>query len=79
MKIPVRSKGDATLKHWTVWIAVPAIVCLGGCGRKNAAEAKSDPPRAVTVAVAKAKHEDLSRQLVLTAEFRPFQEIEVLK
>jgi RND family efflux transporter MFP subunit len=65
------------LKHWVVWLVAPAIVCLGGCGRKDAAEAKSDPPRAVTVAVAKAKHEDLSRELVLTAEFRPFQEIDV--
>src|SRR5437016_1272526 len=75
--MPVRSKGDATLKHWVVWLAAPAIVCLGGCGRKDAAEAKSDPPRAVTVAVAKARHQDLSRELVLTAEFRPFQEIDV--
>ena len=65
------------LKHWVVWLAAPALVCLGGCGRKDAAEAKGDPPRAVTVAVAKAKHEDLSRELVLTAEFRPFQEIDV--
>ncbi|HXI38753.1 MAG TPA: efflux RND transporter periplasmic adaptor subunit [Bryobacteraceae bacterium] len=65
------------MKHWAVWLAAPALVCLGGCGRKDAAEAKGDPPRAVTVAVAKAKHEDLSRELVLTAEFRPFQEIDV--
>jgi RND family efflux transporter MFP subunit len=65
------------LKHWVFWLAAPAIVCLGGCGRKDSAEAKSDPPRAVTVAVAKAKHEDLFRELVLTAEFRPFQEIDV--
>ena len=65
------------MKHWVVWLAAPAIVCLGGCGRKDAAEAKSDPPRAVTVAVAKARHQDLSRELVLTAEFRPFQEIDV--
>jgi len=40
-------------------------------------EARSDPPQATVVAVAKAKHEDLSRQLTLTAEFRPFQEIDV--
>jgi hypothetical protein len=40
-------------------------------------EAASDRPRAITVAVAKAAHEDLSRQLALTAEFRPFQEIDV--
>ena len=65
------------LKHCVVWLAAAALVCLGGCGRKDAAEAKGDPPRAVTVAVAKAKHEDLSRELVLTAEFRPFQEIDV--
>ena len=40
-------------------------------------EARGDPPQATVVAVAKAKHEDLSRHLVLTAEFRPYQEIDV--
>ena len=65
------------MKHWVAWLAAPAILGLGGCGRKNAAEANSDPQRAITVAVAKAKHEDLSRELALTAEFRPFQEIDV--
>src|SRR5439155_13315796 len=35
-------------------------------------------PGAPTVAVAKATVEDISRGIVLTAEFRPFQEIDVM-
>src|ERR1041384_8373576 len=49
------------------------------CSRDPAAQAEdlkaSDAP---TVAVAKATLEDMSRQVVLTAEFRPFQEIDVM-
>jgi RND family efflux transporter MFP subunit len=43
-------------------------------GGKEAAKT-SQPP---TVAVAKANVEDLSRDVVMTAEFRPYQEIEVM-
>ena len=35
-------------------------------------------PAAPTVAVAKAKTEDMSRGVVITAEFKPFQEIDVM-
>src|SRR5690242_20226753 len=49
---------------------------LCGCSRRDTVQAKGDP-RAVTVAVARAAHEDLSHELVLTAEFRPYQEIDV--
>ena len=35
-------------------------------------------PDASTVAVAKATLEDLSRGLVLTAEFKPYQEVDVM-
>jgi RND family efflux transporter MFP subunit len=42
----------------------------------EAREAKVAPPP--IVAVTKAKTEDMSRALVLTAEFRPFQEVDVM-
>lgn len=49
------------------------------CSKAPTAQAEdlktSDAP---TVAVTKAALEDMSRQIVLTAEFRPFQEIEVM-
>jgi len=41
-------------------------------------EAVADTPDAPTVAVAKVTTENLSRNLVLTAEFRPFQEVDVM-
>lgn len=56
-----------------------AIVCLtSACSREpaNVRAAKFD--EAPIVAVAKAVTEDLSHGVVLTAEFRPFQEIDVM-
>ncbi len=44
----------------------------------SAASQKSEAGEAPAVAVAKAKTEDMSRGLVLTAEFKPFQEIDVM-
>src|ERR1051326_2987877 len=38
----------------------------------------SKSPDAPTVAVAKATVEDLSRGMVLTAEFKPYQEIDIM-
>jgi RND family efflux transporter MFP subunit len=49
------------------------------CSKPSSAESqKSNVSEAPTVAVAKAKTEDMSRGLVLTAEFKPFQEIDVM-
>ena len=59
------------------WICTAGVVFLCSCSRRGSMEARGDPPQATVVAVAKAKHEDLSRHLVLTAEFRPYQEIDV--
>ena len=59
------------------WLCTAGVVFLCSCSRRDTMEAKGDPPQATVVAVAKAKHEDLSRQLVLTAEFRPYQEIDL--
>ena len=46
------------------------------CSKSGPDSAKVSAP--VTVAVAKAGKEDLSRDLVLTAELRPYQEIQVM-
>src|SRR5436853_6048110 len=65
------------LKSSVGWLCIAGVVFLCSCSRRDTMEARSDPPQATVVAVAKAKHEDLSRQLTLTAEFSPFQEIDV--
>jgi RND family efflux transporter MFP subunit len=49
------------------------------CSTASRAETQAPPANAAaTVAVAKAKTEAMSRELVLTAEFKPFQEIDVM-
>ncbi len=49
------------------------------CNRRGDGEARpASAPDLPTVAVAKASLQDLSRSVVLTAEFRPFQEIDVM-
>ncbi len=54
-------------------------LCMGllaACDRKEDAAGPA-PQQAVPVAVAAVERKELTRDLVLTAEFRPFQEIEV--
>jgi RND family efflux transporter MFP subunit len=62
-----------------VALAVTPLVVNMACSRPQAVEARaakaSDLP---TVAVAKATAEDLSHGLVLTAEFKPFQEVDLM-
>ena len=48
------------------------------CSKGTPVEAESKSSAAPTVAVAKAKTEDMSRGLVITAEFKPFQEVDVM-
>src|SRR5579871_6672275 len=67
-------------RYWFFAAILAAIASLTiSCGKPENAQAgdlkASDAP---TVAVAKASTEDLSRDLVLTAEFKPFQEIDVM-
>jgi RND family efflux transporter MFP subunit len=63
-----------------LWSA-PASLCLllfiGGCNRAKPVQASNNSD-VTTVAVAKVGLKDLSHGLVLTAEFRPFQEIDVM-
>lgn len=58
---------------------IAAALLTTACSRTGAAETKaaaSDQPP--SVAVARAKREDIARKLTLSAEFRPFQEIDVM-
>ena len=52
---------------------------LSSCSRMLADNASAaSAPEPPTVAVARAKTQDMSRDVVLTAEFKPFQEIDVM-
>ncbi len=60
-------------------VCVLAALLMSACGRTVETRAASAPAEDVpTVAVAKAVNRDLSRSLVLTAEFVPFQEVDVM-
>src|SRR6476660_3868400 len=62
-----------------VVIAGFATLVGESCSKSSSAESQeSKISEAQTVAVAKAKTEDMSHGLVLTAEFKPFQEIDVM-
>jgi RND family efflux transporter MFP subunit len=53
------------------------LLIASGCSRNGPVEAAAPAP-APTVPVAKVSPEDLNRDLVLTAEFKPFQEVDVM-
>jgi len=66
-------------------LCAPVLLLAGlaafssACSKNQKVEARTDkPPEAPTVAVAKATVEDMSHQLVLTAEFKPFQEVDLM-
>jgi RND family efflux transporter MFP subunit len=59
-------------------ISVCALAVLAGCGRHEKTVAANMVSEAPTVAVAKATTRDMSRTLALTAEFKPYQEIDVM-
>src|SRR5947208_2590554 len=54
---------------------VATLLVAAGCSRDHT-EAKSEPPAPVAP-VAKVARADLAHQVALTAEFRPYQEIDV--
>jgi RND family efflux transporter MFP subunit len=60
---------------WMAAFCGTAIIATCSCREAVRVEAQASVP---TVAVAKAGYEDLSDDLVLTAEFKPFQEIDVM-
>jgi RND family efflux transporter MFP subunit len=58
---------------------ITAALLANACSRSTPVEARaSKAPGAATVAVAKATLEDLSRGMVLTAEFKPYQEVDIM-
>ena len=62
-----------------VLIVALAALISESCSKVSLEDSReSNISEAPTVAVAKAKLEDMSRALVLTAEFKPFQEIDVM-
>lgn len=55
------------------------LILLSACARKDRAEASTpSPDTSVIVGVAKVGRTNLMRDVVLTAEFKPFQEVEVM-
>src|SRR5215471_14159540 len=67
------------LRVLTVFIA--GLITLLGCSCSKTQNAQAEdlrPADTTAVTVAKATLEDMSRRIVLTAEFRPFQEIDVM-
>jgi RND family efflux transporter MFP subunit len=54
-----------------------AVGLSNSCSHGSKTTEASDPAQAVTVAVARVTREDLANNLVIAAEFRPFQEIDV--
>jgi RND family efflux transporter MFP subunit len=60
-------------------LAMAVAYVSSSCSKKAPVHASDGQPSdVVTVAVAKATTEDLSHGLVLTAEFRPYQEVDVM-
>ena len=62
-------------------LAVPCLaifMAMAGCGRSDSDAVKADATAPPVVAVAKTERQDLRRQTILTAEFRPFQEVDVM-
>jgi len=55
-----------------------ALLAATSCTRQHEVQATSNDAQLPTIAVAKAASHDLSRNVILTAEFKPFQEIDVL-
>src|ERR1035438_5777251 len=72
------------MRNWNALIfplllTAAGSVLLLSCGRgKDAQASAATAPDIATVAVAKAVNADLSRSLILTAEFKPYQEVDVM-
>jgi RND family efflux transporter MFP subunit len=73
--MPILSKRNLVFGTAAIFAAA---VLASSCVRTKAAERQTGTPAIPTVAVAEARLEDLSHNVVLTAEFKPFQEIDVM-
>jgi RND family efflux transporter MFP subunit len=65
------------LQRYAPILPCALLLIASGCSRTGPVEAASPAPPP-TVPVAKVSPENLSRDLVLTAEFKPYQEIDVM-
>jgi RND family efflux transporter MFP subunit len=66
-------------KPYTLLFVMAAAYLTSACSKQAPVHASDARPADIpTVAVAKVSTEDLSHGLVLTAEFRPFQEVDVM-
>jgi RND family efflux transporter MFP subunit len=73
------SPRNPTYLTLAVLTAIAASLLSNACSRGTPVEARnSKAADASTVAVAKATLEDLSRGMVLTAEFKPYQEVDIM-
>jgi multidrug efflux pump subunit AcrA (membrane-fusion protein) len=70
------------LKLNTRWpfaaVAGVGMLVASACSQAEKVQADAAPQDALTVAVSKAATDSLARNLVLTAEFKPFQEVDVM-
>ena len=69
-----------TVRRPAVFLVVAVAACLSSACSKHVAVQASTPDKAEvpTVPVARASTEDISHALALTAEFKPFQEVDVM-
>jgi multidrug efflux pump subunit AcrA (membrane-fusion protein) len=69
----------STAPIFPLLLAALCGLLVSSCGSKKDVQATaSATPEIPTVAVAKVATADLSRDLILTAEFKPFQEVDVM-
>ena len=59
-------------------LGASVLVLFTACGHKDKTVQAGGTPDLLTVAVAKAAKQQMSRDLVLTAEFRPYQEVDLM-
>ena len=68
MKIPLAAK----------FLAIAGAAFLAACSKTTVEANGAPPPEAPVVAVAQVTTQSLSRNLTLTAEFKPYQEVDVM-
>jgi RND family efflux transporter MFP subunit len=70
---------NVVCKRHAVLFVIAAVSLSSSCSKQEPVHASNVRPADVpTIAVVKASTEDLSHGLVLTAEFRPYQEVDVM-
>src|SRR5947209_1058507 len=73
------SSDESMRAHWLIAGLAVLSISLASCSRSGSAETNlSTEESAPTIAIERTARADLSRSLSLTAEFIPFQEVEVM-